>query len=125
MKIETLADDAYEAAIRQAKQYVYQTKERNTFGILDPDTGQKYPDILSSHIEARTLQLEDWLFVKSITESAGRKENYKLLLDHKALKKLLRQGYLDAIISFQKRTSGLFAVVRIFDKNKVHTRDSI
>lgn len=125
MKIETLADSAYEAAVKQAKQYVYQTKERNTFGILDPATGQKYPDILSAHIEARTLQLEDWLFVKSITESASRKENYKLLLDHKALKKLLQQGYLDTIISFQKRTSGLFAVVRIFDKNRVRNKDSI
>lgn len=120
MKVQIIDD-----ALAKAKQYIYQTKDRNSFGVVDPSTQQKYEDIIGSHLEVRSLQLEEWLLDGSIAESLGKQKSYKLLLDHKAAKALAKDGRIDAIVSFQARTSGLFAVTRLFDPKKVQKRDSI
>lgn len=125
MKTQILSPSDYEQQLATAKVTVYRPPFRNTFGIIDPATDEKYPDILSCHLEARSLQLEEFLIDGHIAEALGRQKQYKLLLDHKAFKQLIQKGYIDALISFQVRTTENVAVVRLFDKNKVMKQDSI
>lgn len=109
------------AAIKQT----HKDQPRNTFGILDKETKERYPDILSSHLELRRISFDEWFLDKYIAESADRNKSYRLLLDHKTAKELVQHGSIKAIISFQMRNNGAFAIARLFDSNKVKTRKDI
>jgi hypothetical protein len=109
------------AAIKQT----HKELPRNTFGIIDPATKEKYPDLISSHLELRSLYYDEWFIDGYIAESRDRKKNYKLLLDHRTAKELVQLGSIDAMISFQLRNNGAFAVVRLFDSKRVRTRKDI
>jgi hypothetical protein len=91
---------------------------RNTFGILDPQTKQRYTDIISSHLQLRRLSFDDWFIVGRIAESRDRNKEYKLLIDHNLKKKLCQDLIVDVLVSFQVRNDGYYAVARIFDVNK-------
>ena len=125
MKTQTLSATDYEQQLAEAKITVYRPPFRNTFGIVDPATGEKYPDIVKCHLEARSIQLEEFLIDRHIAEALGKQKKYKILLDHKAFKKLIMKGYIDALVSFQTRTDANIAVVRLFDPSKVMKQDSI
>lgn len=125
MNISVLSTEEYEARIVKAKQTVYQPTCRTTFGIVDPSTGKQYEDVKHCHLEARRLQLEEWLLDGSIKEAMGRQKPYKLLLDHKACKELLKKGCIDAMISFQTRTDIDVAIVRLFDQKRILPKDSL
>jgi len=91
---------------------------RNTFGLLDPSTGQRYADIISSHLQLRRLLLEEWLEHGSIAESRDRQKSYKILLDFKTQQALVKYGIVDVIVSFQHRKDGCYAVCRLFDSER-------
>lgn len=84
---------------------------RNTFG-------KNYPDVISAYLSLRSLTVAD-IFTDGghIQEDSDRGKSFKLLLDNEAMKALAKQGRIAAIISFQVRTTGCFAVARLF-KNK-------
>lgn len=90
---------------------------RNTFGLVDKLTGERYTDIISSHLELRYLSIDEYI-KGSIRESKDRQKNYLLLLDHKTTVKIFeankqRLTEIPVIISFQRRTTGLYAVTRL------------
>lgn len=72
-------------------------------------------DILSSHLELRRVQLEEWLEDRYIAESRDRQKDYKLIVEHKALKNLVKFGEIEALVSFQRTKQGNFAVVRLWE----------
>lgn len=86
-------------------------KERNTFGIAN------HSDILGSHLQERTLSLEDYKR-GSLNENRDRNKEYKLLVDHRTLEALYEKKTINAIVSFQRRTTGNFAVARIYQPTK-------
>lgn len=108
------------AAIKQT----HKDLPRNTFGILDPITKKQYEDVKVSHLELRRISFDEWFIDKYIAESADRKKKYKLLLDHRAAKEIVQQGSIDALVSFQLRTDGAYAVARLFDPKRVMTRSA-
>lgn len=110
--------------INIAIKHTHKDLPRNTFGIIDKETGQKYPDILVSHLELRSISFAEWFLDKYIAESADRKKSYRLLLDHKTAKELVQHGSIDAIVSFQLRTDGGYAVARLFDPKRVMRKDA-
>jgi hypothetical protein len=112
-------------AISKAIKETHRNEPRNTFGIIDPLTAKKYPDLLSSHLELRRITFNDWFVYQTITESADRQKPYKLLLDHKTAKTLIQQKEIKVLISFQHRTSGCYAVARTFDPNKTLRKEAI
>jgi hypothetical protein len=109
------------AAIKQT----HKDLPRNTFGILDKETGKQYEDVKVFHLELRRISFDEWFIDKYISESADRKKNYKLLLDHRAAKELVQQGSIEAMVSFQLRTDGAFAVARLFDPSKAINRSAV
>lgn len=94
------------------------TPVRNTFGLYDPATKQKYEDILVSHLELRRLLLEEWLIDRKIAESKDRQKEYIVLLDFKTQRALLRDGIIDVLVSFQHRKDGCYAVCRLWNPEK-------
>ena len=98
---------------------------RNTFGIIDPANKERYDDILGSHLELRTILFEEWYESGYIQESRDRKKPYRLLLDHKTAKELIQLGMITAMVSFQRRDDGCYAVARLFDPKKILTKEAI
>ncbi len=93
---------------------------------IAPATGNKYPDILGSHLQAMRIDIADYFLGDGlIAETRDRKKSYKLLLDHATLKTLLQLGSIDAMVSFQRRTNGNFAVARLFDTNRIASKKDI
>lgn len=72
-------------------------------------------DVLSSHLELRRIQLEEWLEDRYIAESRDRQKEYKLTVEHKALKQLVRFGKIEALVSFQRTRHGNYAVARLWE----------
>lgn len=88
---------------------------RETFGVIDKATGQKYPDILSCFLQEAYFTYAhlyaDWLLPKN------GNLYYSLQMDSKLKQKLktLRGGEEQkVIVSFQRRTTGAIALARIF-----------
>ncbi len=94
----------------------YHPTERNAMGLIDPNTGSQYSDIISAHLQLRKISVDDWLVKTFLVESEARNlHQFKILLNHKTLQTLLQNGEINALVSFQTRTSGRFAVARIFE----------
>lgn len=72
-------------------------------------------DILSSHLELRRIQLEEWLEDQYIAESRDRQKEYKLIVEHKALKQLVKFGEVEALVSFQRTQHGNYAIARLWE----------
>lgn len=87
---------------------------RNTFGLIDPLTKKRYEDILSAHLQLLYLSFETWNECGSLAESRDRNKDYAILIDHATLKELIQKGTIPCIVSFQRRTTGNYAVVRLF-----------
>jgi hypothetical protein len=114
-----------EPAISKAIKETHKNEPRNTFGIIDPLTAERYPDLIASHLELRRITFNDWFVYQTITESADRQKPYKLLLDHKTAKTLIQHKEIKVLISFQHRKDGCYAVARLFDANKAYSKEAI
>lgn len=71
-------------------------------------------DVISAHLQLRRILLEDWLEKGYLTETRDRHKKYKLELESSALKKLVKFGEIDALVSFQVTKDGNFAIARLF-----------
>jgi hypothetical protein len=90
------------------------TLDRDTFGIIDAD-GKRYKDIKRAYLHARIVTLEEVLS-SSITKSPSAKDQieYKIQLDSKCYREIKSNGLAKCLISFQQRTTGNFALIRLF-----------
>jgi hypothetical protein len=76
--------------------------------------------------------LEEWLEDGYLSLSSIHEKEFRILLDHKTLKELLKHGVIDAFVSFQVRTVEeskeveKLAVVRLFEpsRRKAQNHDS-
>ena len=99
---------------------------RQTFGIIDPSTKQKYKDILNSFLIAKRVSKED-LKNRYIIPTSKNKEHeifYSLHADSKVRRIIRREGEYPSIISFQTRKIGssvlqYIAFARVFEEARV------
>ncbi len=85
-------------------------KNRKSFSIIDPSTNKKFEDIIEAYLSTRYITVEDfdygYLNVKGF--------NYRLICDKETKQSLGLDGFARVIVSFQHRTTGLYAIARIF-----------
>lgn len=81
---------------------------RETFGIIGKNN-IRYRDILEAYIEARIISVND-LYIGFL------KDIYQIHIDNKAYKEIMQNNEAKCIISYQKRTTGNFAMIRLFKK---------
>ena len=102
------------------------SKFRETFGIIDPSTKQKYKDILNSFLIAKRVTRED-LRNKYIIPTSKNKEHeifYALHADSKVRRIIRKEGECPCIISFQTRKISssvlqYIAFARVFEEARV------
>lgn len=83
---------------------------RETFGIINPRTGNLYPDLVAYHVEYRTFDAMELLDGSIFSDEV----EYKLHMDS-ALKRILKEDKAQrVIISFQQRTTGNIALARVY-----------
>ena len=87
---------------------------RETFGIIDPATGQRYEDIKKAYLHARTVTAAE--IKESEICKAPNGILYKIQVDKETRQKILKDGSAQCVISFQQRTYGNFALIRLFKK---------
>ena len=91
---------------------------RNTMGLYDPQTKQRYEDIISAHLQLRTLSFDEWYPDRTIRESKDRQKLFLLLIDFNLQRELVKKGSATVMVSFQIRTTGCFAVARLYKQTK-------
>lgn len=94
---------------------------RNTMGLYIPGTKEKYPDIISAHLQLRTLSFDEWYLDRTIRESRDRQKLFMLLIDFNLQRELTQKGSATVMVSFQIRTTGCFAVARLYEQTKAKT----
>ena len=114
---------------KQAKQVcaLYQPifstpKLRETFGIVDPVTKEKYKDVISSFLIASTLTKNDLDrgYIYPSLKQALKGEVYKLQVDSAVRKEIKENKECKCIISYQTRTDfGKIAFARVFDVERM------
>lgn len=85
---------------------------RTTFGVIDPETGEKYPDIINSYLIHALLDTSATYGYNTIV--VGNK-TYWLTMD-KVLRVAIQNNGgkpVNAIVSIQERTDMLIAVARL------------
>lgn len=91
---------------------------RETFGITDAE-GNKYPDIIKAFLHARPVTIEEIeqdFLIKSPSSKDTRK--YKIQVDAATKRQIKKLGSAACIISYQQRTYGDFALIRLFSWEK-------
>ena len=88
---------------------------RETFGVVNPQTGKQYADIISASMEARLIS-----DIKLLHNSMlfYKEEPYLVHCDSRLKRKLKEEGLVRVIVSFQKRTYGNYAECRIFKEKE-------
>ena len=84
---------------------------RDTFGLFDPQTGLRYKDVISCHLRPMwlTSEIHDQ---KIITDEQGAA--YILHCDPLVRKELGMEGDALVMISYQRRTTGNYAMARLY-----------
>lgn len=85
---------------------------RNTFGLTDKNR-KPYLDILGASRQIRRMN-RNQLYNGYIKEAEGDYPLYRIMVDNKLLEHFKTNDEAVVIISFQNRTTGLFAVCRLF-----------
>ena len=101
---------------------------RQTFGIIDPSTKQKYKDILNSFLIAKRVTKKD-IKNKYIIPTSKNKEHelyYSLHTDSKVRRIIKEEGECPCIISFQIRkvdncSLQYIAFARVFEEARTST----
>lgn len=88
------------------------SKFRETFGIVDPKTKQKYKDVLRSFLILRRITRQD-LASSTIFPSPHSANSYQLHADAKVRRIINREGDCPCIVSFQTRRIGNKSVQNI------------
>lgn len=90
---------------------------RETFGIIDPSTNERYADIKKAYLHARTVTADE--IKESEICKAPNGILYKIQLDKETRAEILKKGEAHCVISFQQRTYGNFALIRLFKKERM------
>ena len=85
---------------------------RETFGIIDPKTKQKYKDVLKSFLILRRITRQD-LASSTVFPSPHSANSYLLHADAKVRRIINREGDCPCIVSFQTRRIGNKSVQNI------------
>ena len=88
------------------------SKFRETFGIIDPSTKQKYKDVLRSFLILRRITRQD-LASSTVFPNPHSANSYTLHADAKVRRIINREGDCPCIVSFQTRRVGNQAVKNI------------
>ena len=88
------------------------SKFRETFGIVDPKTKQKYKDVLRSFLILRRITRQD-LASSTVFPNPHSANSYLLHADAKVRRILNREGDCPCIVSFQTRRVGNRSVQNI------------
>ena len=87
-------------------------KFRETFGIVDPKTKQKYKDVLRSFLILRRITRQD-LASSTVFPNPHSANSYQLHADAKVRRIINREGDCPCIVSFQTRRVGNKSVQNI------------
>ena len=88
------------------------SKFRETFGIVDPKTKQKYKDVLRSFLILRRITRQD-LASSTVFPNPHSANSYTLHADAKVRRIINREGDCPCIVSFQTRRVGNRSVQNI------------
>ena len=88
------------------------SKFRETFGIIDPKTKQKYKDVLRSFLILRRITWQD-LASSTVFPNPHSANSYTLHADAKVRRIINRDGDCPCIVSFQTRRVGNRSVQNI------------
>ena len=88
------------------------SKFRETFGIIDPKTKQKYKDVLRSFLILRRITRQD-LASSTVFPNPHSANSYTLHADAKVRRIINRDGDCPCIVSFQTRRVGNKSVQNI------------
>ena len=88
------------------------SKFRETFGIIDPSTKQKYKDVLRSFLILRRITRQD-LASSTVFPNPHSANSYLLHADAKVRRIINREGDCPCIVSFQTRRVGNKSVQNI------------
>lgn len=88
------------------------SKFRETFGIIDPSTKQKYKDVLRSFLILRRITRQD-LASSTVFPNPHSANSYTLHADAKVRRIINREGDCPCIVSFQTRRVGNKSVQNI------------
>lgn len=88
------------------------SKFRETFGIVDPKTKQKYKDVLKSFLILRRITRQD-LASSTVFPSPHSANSYQLHADSRVRKIINQRGDCPCIVSFQTRRVGNKSVQNI------------
>ena len=81
------------------------SKFRETFGIIDPSTKQKYKDVLRSFLILRRITRQD-LASTFVYPSPHSANSYQLHADSRVRRIINKEGDCPCIVSFQTRRVG-------------------
>jgi hypothetical protein len=87
---------------------------RPTFGIIDHETGKRYKDIILSFLHPHYITCQD--FDNGFIWHNG--QQYRLHCDKRVRIELGMEGYCKVLISFQIRTTGAYAIARVYNENE-------
>ncbi len=82
---------------------------RETFGIIEKETGKQYQDIINAFLLSLRITEEDKRANKIILNN---NTTFLLHCDSKVKREIKEKGYCDCIVSFQIRTSIKIALAR-------------
>lgn len=82
---------------------------RETFGIVDKETGKQYPDIINAFLLSLRITEEDKKTGKIVLNN---NITFFLHMDGKVKREIKEKGYCDCIVSFQVRTDCKIALAR-------------
>lgn len=94
------------------------------FGIINPKTGKMKREIIHCFLHSCYLTIDN-LTSGIITSPNEKEEPYFLSMDKRLMTLLARDKRVPALISFQKRTDGNFAVARLFETNRIKIKEGV
>lgn len=90
---------------------------RETFGILDPNTSKMYEDIIGASLQNRMMRIDHLEKGYLILGSS----QYLIHVDKETLREILYSNEAYCVVSFQRRTTGNYAMVRKYKPSLVKT----
>jgi len=86
---------------------------RETFGILKRN-GEKYKDIIGAFMVARIVSVND--LHSGFLRPSPNEPIYAIHTDWETFKEIMDNNEAQCVISFQRRTTGNFAMTRLYKK---------
>ena len=92
------------------------SKFRETFGILDPSTSKLYSDIIGASLQNRMISYSH-IDRGYLTLGSSK---YQIHVDKETLHEILYNYETYCVVSFQRRTNGCYAMVRLYKPSLVN-----